>query len=330
MLEFACATDERYAAPTAAMLHSLLRHLGGAAARIRVLHDGTLSDRTLARYAKLASSSNAQCIGVVVDDALLQGFPIAQFHKSCWYRVLLPQLCPELSRIIYLDSDLIVADDLAPLWQLPLAPHPFAAVANPIYYFLGNWPRDQLGIDDPARYLNSGVMLFDLARLRSMDFIDAVRRYAAAHPDNRYPEQDALSALYQHSFLGLHPRWNVQSTFYELTPEQIPFSAHETAQALAAPAAVHFIGPFKPWTQGCPHPRRALYQQHLQAAGWAQDTLTPAPDLSAELAYYHERITWRWRVRRLPLLARALLLRTGYALRDALPGKAAVPLLRSS
>ena len=112
MLEVACATDEHYAAPTAAMLHSLLTHLRGMPARVQILHDGSLSAATLARYAALGASMNARCEGRVVEDRYLDGFPTAQFHKSCWYRVLLPELCPELERILYLDSDLIVADNL--------------------------------------------------------------------------------------------------------------------------------------------------------------------------------------------------------------------------
>jgi lipopolysaccharide biosynthesis glycosyltransferase len=214
-------------------------------------------------------------------------------------------LLPALPRVLYLDADMIIVDDLGPLWDTDLNGKAFAAVSNPIYAFMRPWPRLDLGLDQPQDYLNSGVLLLDLERLRAEDGIGALRRYAGEHPHNLCPEQDALSAVLGQRWLHLHPRWNVQNTLFELPPRQLPFSAMEVSEALQHPAIIHFIGPFKPWHYLCTHPRRALYFEHLRRTPWPETPpqgvslfnrlLRPLP-LAAQHRVLQLQLAWRrWR-----------------------------------
>jgi lipopolysaccharide biosynthesis glycosyltransferase len=306
-MDIACSADAGFLPHVSAMLHSLLTH-AGRPVRIHLMHGAELPRDGCAKVGAVAARFGAGLRFLPVPEALLEGFPREQFHVAAWYKILLPLLLPELPRALYLDADMIVADDLAPLWNTDLQGQAFGAVTNPLYPFMRPWPRLDLGLDEPRDYLNSGVLLLDLQRMRDEDSVGALRRYAAAHAHNSCPEQDALSAVLRQRRLHLHPRWNVQNTLFELPPHQLPFSEAQVGEALRQPAIIHFIGPFKPWHYLCRHPRRALYFEHLrgtpwpvlplQERTWFNRLLRPLP-LAAQHRVLQFRQDWRrWRTAR--------------------------------
>ena len=73
-----------------------------------------------------------------------------------------------------------------------------------------------------------------------------------------------MSALIPRRRVHLHPRWNAQSTLFELPLKRLPFTPQEVAEARTRPAVIHYIGPFKPWHYLCKHPLRGLYFEHLR------------------------------------------------------------------
>jgi lipopolysaccharide biosynthesis glycosyltransferase len=185
-----------------------------------------------------------------------------------WARTLLPELLPEVDKVLYLDADTIVVDSPVPLWHTQLGDAYFAAVANPLYPFMDDWPGTVLGIEQPRHYVNSGVLLMSLDHMRRDGCQARLLDYARHHPDNPCPDQDALSAMFHDRHVSLHPRWNAQATLWDLRSQELPFTDAEVAEARADPAIVHFIGPFKPWHYLCTHPYRARYFEHLAATPW--------------------------------------------------------------
>lgn len=266
-IAIACATDDLYAPHCATMLRSLLAHTPAASVRIHVLHGGALSPDHRAGLEKLVTATGASLQWLEIAPAQLAGFPSGRFHVACWYRVLLPLLLPDVSRILYLDSDALVLDDLSSLWNTDLRGNLFGAVVNPLYPFMPNRIA-ALGLDRADEYLNSGVMLMDLDRMRDADLVQRLRAYASQHPDNPWPEQDALSVVCRGDWLRLHPRWNAQSSVFDLRPDQLAHTREEVAEALERPAIVHFIGPHKPWHYLCRHPLRHLYAEHRRHTPW--------------------------------------------------------------
>ncbi len=270
-MNFACSTDDYYAAHCGTMLESLLGNAPTPSVmRIHILHGGSLSIDNQERFRSLVAKHGAglQFIEIAADQ--IAAFPQEKFHASCWYRVLLPELLPELLRIIYLDADMLVLDDLTSLWELELDQRPFAAIVNPLYPFMPDRPRDTLGLDGPSEYLNSGVLVMDLSRCREIELSSKVRSYAAHHPDNIWPEQDALSAVFRGAWLALPPRWNAQTTLFDLTPARLPFTAEEIDEARKNPAIVHFIGPLKPWHYLCRHPLGPRYAEFRKRTPWPE------------------------------------------------------------
>src|SRR5437879_3158835 len=80
---------------------------------------------------------------------------------SHWYRIFLPELLPELDRVLYLDADVIVVDSLIPLWNVDLSEDYLAAVTNVFQAAHVHRPVE-LGLAGPRAYFNSGVMVLNL------------------------------------------------------------------------------------------------------------------------------------------------------------------------
>ncbi|HVT36945.1 MAG TPA: glycosyltransferase, partial [Nevskiaceae bacterium] len=103
---------------------------------------------------------------------------------------------------------------------------------------------------------------------------EKLAEFARTHPHLHYPDQDALNVVCRGRWLHLQPRWNAQSTFFQLRDTDLPLPPEQSREARAHPALVHYIGPFKPWTYMCTHPLRQLYFDHARQTPWG----APAPE----------------------------------------------------
>lgn len=296
VIHLACTTDGGFAPHTGTMLHSALAATPDARFHVHVLC-ADLPERDRAGLLQVAANFGATLTFLPVTDDLMGDLPRAQFHPSCWFRILLPGLLPDVARVLYLDSDIVVRGSLAPLWDTDLAGAPMAGVINPFYPFLPAYHVSHLGLAPGSPYYNSGVLLLDLSRLRACDFTGRIRAYARSHPGNWFPEQDAINALFQHDILPLHARWNAQSSFFDLRPGQLPLPRREVHAARSDPAVVHFIGPYKPWHYLCTHPLRRLYFEHRQQTPWPVEPLAGKTLRNRILRPFPA--TWRYRLQQL-------------------------------
>lgn len=268
MITIACITDAKFMRHTGAMLHSALAASAPATCAMRVLHSDAIDADDQSRLHELVARFGATLNFIFIGDDRIADLPSGYFPRAVWLRILLPELLPDCAKILYLDSDIIVTSSLAPLWETDVSGHLLGAVTNPFYPFMPDHPRLQLGISDPRDYFNSGVLLMNLQRMRDQGSAAQLRAYAREHPGAPYPDQDALNAVCRGRWLALHPRWNVQSTIFELDDAQLPLPAAQIAEARAHPAVIHFIGLFKPWHYLCRHPLRDLYFEHARATPW--------------------------------------------------------------
>ncbi len=112
-------------------------------------------------------------------------------------RLLADRLPALQGKVLYLDTDIVIAHDLTDLFATDLAGCEFAAA------------RDILGrVFIYPNYQNAGVMLLDLDRIRQTGLFARCRRLLAAER-LPFPDQDALNKLVgKRKFLP--PRYNTQ------------------------------------------------------------------------------------------------------------------------
>lgn len=285
-MNIACSTDDKYAAHCATMLHSLLSH-NKSIDNIYLLHDENLNASSKQKLSSTVAQFAQSLTFLPITKDIIGDLPSKHFHISCWYRVLLPHLLPKEGKVLYLDADMVIRQDLTPLWESGLeSKQLFAAVVNPLYPFMPNRIVDELGLSSAQEYLNSGMLLMNLRAMRKAGVEQALRNYASDHPDNIWPEQDALSVVCRGRWKPVSPKWNAQTTIYDLEPDELPFDNGLVTEARQAPAVIHFIGPLKPWTYLCMHPYKRFYKMHRLATPWADFQLEQRKMLNFFLRHF--------------------------------------------
>jgi lipopolysaccharide biosynthesis glycosyltransferase len=288
-LHLACAADARYVAHSAAMLHSALTR-GGGTVVAHYLHAPTFPEQDAELLAGMVAHHGGEIVFHEIADDEVSGLPLDDlFGAAMWYRVFLPELLPDVGRILYLDVDTIIAEPIAPLWELDLDAYLLAAVTNVCLDPNEGRPR-ALGID-PSDYFNSGVLMFNLESMRRERYSEALLERARREGSALlWPDQDALNLTAAGRRLALHPRWNSMNSLRTGTLQANDvFGAESVAEAMEHPAIRHFEGPGvnKPWHVLHDRRGRQLYDQHRRATPW--------PDYALEEDSVRNRLR-RWRM----------------------------------
>lgn len=214
-LHLATVSDSRFLPHVATLLNSLAAANRPHDVTMHLLHDGSV---TAALQDQLRGE--AARLGISIDflqptyEALKTLPPSSNYYPSLiWYRVLLPSLLDGLDRVLYLDADTLVLQDLHPIWSTELEGALLAAVPQPWDGQHSGPALTRMGLPSDARYFNSGVLLMNLRAMREQRFQQRVleigHMQAEQWADSTHfplPDQDALNFACFGQWAELHPK----------------------------------------------------------------------------------------------------------------------------
>lgn len=262
-LDVVFAADDLYARGLAVAVRSVEETAGSEVDLHVFVIDGGLSPETRLRLS--SSWRGIDFTFLDVDRSRVGRMPLSfkpeglHINTSMWLRVLAPMVVPlRVSRMIYLDSDVIVRTNLGALAAMDLGRSLIAAVPDEhIPCFSARWGLPnyaEQGFSGAEPYFNSGVLVCDLAGWRAHDLTTAILRYAELHSSAmRFPDQEALNVTFHGRWFPMDLSWN-DIEFAEIDKVD---KVHDTRakDRLAGTRIAHFTGPEKPW--------RANYQGPL-------------------------------------------------------------------
>jgi lipopolysaccharide biosynthesis glycosyltransferase len=271
-IDVACAAEgAEYVAHSAAMLHSVLAHHSDDDVHVHYMHGPDIAEPMERRLAEMVEREGHTISFLRIPDSALEGLPTEGFtRKATWYRIFMPDLLPDVDRVLYLDADLIVLDSLAPLWALDLAGSWLGAVTNVFQHNHLHRPAD-LGLAGPEVYFNAGVLLMNLEEMRRDACSQALYEYGVENAALlEWRDQDALNVVLGERRLALHPRWNLMNSTIAFPSSVEVFGSEALKEARRDPAIRHFEGPDanKPWHFLCEGELRKLYFEHRRATPW--------------------------------------------------------------
>ena len=203
----------------AVMLHSLFSASPGERFVVHFMYDDRLPKSEMDGLEEICARFGAAFAPKRMGGELREIFPfMGRFGGfNAWYRILLPTLLPDLPKVLYLDVDLLIRKPVRPLWETPLGGKAIAAVNNPLFDYMVERVKNDLGLPDGNAYFNSGVMLIDLDEMRRIKAADQVVEFIR---ENRAPmpwaDQEPLNAVLWKSRVHLPPRWNAIPAIWEL------------------------------------------------------------------------------------------------------------------
>jgi lipopolysaccharide biosynthesis glycosyltransferase len=260
--------NQRYAKHAAVCIVSLLEHNPWAFFDIVVVSTGDLGAEAAKLRRTLAAYPNCALKTIRFDAGVGVRLPVrAHYSVDIYTRLWVADFFPaSVSKVLYLDSDMVVTGDIGGLWHAELGEAVLGAVTIP-----GSTRCAPLGIPEKFGYFNSGVLLIDLARWRRENVLERLIAYLTANYDKIVdPDQDMLNACLYDRRLPLPYIYNAISPFF-FDYHPLGIGDDELAAVRANARIVHFNGASKPWSYLCRHPRRAEYSRQLANTEWRDD-----------------------------------------------------------
>ncbi|MDR0742688.1 MAG: glycosyltransferase family 8 protein [Puniceicoccales bacterium] len=175
---------------------------------------------------------------------VLESYTIpTHFSTAIFYRLGIPKIFPELSRVIYLDCDIIAVGDISELWNEDLDGRPLGVIEEDGNFFNTKTKlrkMQEINLPENKHYYNSGVLLIDSKQFEKSQIFERVVDFVK-NTDLKLscPEQDAMNlCLDDDEHMALDPKYNF-----------IPFasSSEECLKKIKEPIIImHYAGK-KPW-----------------------------------------------------------------------------------
>ena len=203
----------------------------------------------------------------IVDEKRFKGLPYGgkfpHISIASYFRLLLSEVLPiNISKVLYLDCDIIVMDNLKDLWETDLTDVALAGMED--CTLMTKLGPSRLGYPSDYSYFNAGVLLLNLDYLRKINFVGMFAEYVVLNYDKiLYHDQDILNALLFNKKRFLPVKWNVMDCFMFRRPLIDRKYLSDLKKAKMSPSIIHYSGRRKPWYKECTHPYRDLYWKYL-------------------------------------------------------------------
>lgn len=261
------ASDNNYVPMVTTTIYSMLKNASDAYRYdIVVLHEGIEwenQERMKAFFGQFENAGLQFCdVSRFVDQyELTTNNP--HISNETYYRFLIQELLPYYSKVLYLDSDLIVKGDVAELFSVDLGDNLLAAVRDVDY--CGNlnmkdgarmrYTKEVLGMHQPYDYFQAGVLVLNTKAMRKLHPMEKWLEFAS---DDRYiyNDQDILNAHCQGRVKYLDYDWNVMTDCFGRIGNVFSFAPCAIFDAFNDSRnhekIAHYAGAQKPWkVMGC-------------------------------------------------------------------------------
>jgi len=175
----------------------------------------------------------------LVDDTPFKEFPLNIKHISpiSYGRFLIADIFGTLEKVLYLDADILVLGDLSELWSVDIRDNCIAGSHK--QYINRQFPgyKESIGLSQDSIYINSGVMLMNLKRIRRLNKTQELLANAKKLKDTvRIQDQDIINITFNGEIKNVHKKYNYTDS-----------DRREASLREEEVVIVHFNTQNKPW-----------------------------------------------------------------------------------
>ena len=178
-----------------------------------------------------------------------------------FYRFLILDIMKNYEKVIYIDCDLVVNEDIAKLYQVEMGNNLIAATLDVDFIGQLNTPwlttleysKKVMKLKDPYKYFQAGVLMFNVPEMRKKTTVMELLKIADQDL-YRYSDQDILNVLCEGRVTYLDLKWN---HIFDHCGERVknvitwdPWPLYEEyMEAKKNPYIIHYAGFCKPWDE---------------------------------------------------------------------------------
>ena len=203
--------DGHYSVWVGTAMQSIIDHTDSKLC-FHILHDETVSEENKRKLQQVAHQKGDSIQFHFIDSSIFDDVKerLHRFTVGTMFRLMLPEMLPNLNKIIYLDADLFVNRDVKELWDIDVSNYFVAGVRDygTCHHTFTPYPVQE-GIVNRQNYINAGVLILNLDKIRSYgNMKNQSIQYLIDNPDSSLFDQDALNVIYKDSILLLEEKWN--------------------------------------------------------------------------------------------------------------------------
>jgi lipopolysaccharide biosynthesis glycosyltransferase len=133
------------------------------------------------------------------------------FSIATYYRLFLEKICDNYQKVIFLDCDIIILDDIAKLLRVELKNNLFGAVIIPENLKDENQKKyinKILKIPDDSKYFNTGVLVIDIQNITKFKLFQKAITSLKKIKKPRFVDQDILNTVCFGKVKFINPKYN--------------------------------------------------------------------------------------------------------------------------
>lgn len=186
---------------------------------------------------------------IIVDNNQFKNFHFTWYipTRAQFFRYIIPNIKPDLEKALYLDCDIVVEKSLYELYNTDLKDNYIAGVED-VHNYYKTKKNDILlgGYSEP--YINSGVLLLNLKKIREDNIVDKLFKTQMELNYKTYiqSDQDVINIVckYKKSILPL--KFNVLTAVFS-NDLCCQYNRYEYEESISNPVIIHFTDYIKPW-----------------------------------------------------------------------------------
>ncbi|MCQ3830624.1 DUF4422 domain-containing protein [Microbulbifer elongatus] len=260
--------DDNYAHSGGALISSIISHSDPKKNYDILILEDKVSEENKARLCSLTERCKNFSIRFfdVNTFGVLSGVHTrAHFSQATYARLFIPMIFRAQEKVLFIDADTIVNDDVAKLLDEDLGHCLIAAVKDIVMEGFvkfgtvsdadtgcieaGKYLSEYLGLKDPGGYFQAGLIVFNLELMREEGVFAQLMEVLEEKP-YWFLDQDIMNKVFQGRVKYLPMSWNVfhgNGNTKDFFPG-LNFSTYSAfLSARMAPSMVHYAGDQKPW-----------------------------------------------------------------------------------
>ncbi len=177
-----------------------------------------------------------------------------KYSNEIYFRILVPTLMSAYSKAVFLDSDVVVNEDIANLYNIDLADNMISAVRDyegiaSCYHH--NYARtkyriNELGIKNFENYFISGVVVINIKKFSEI-FTEKTLLNMAVSKNWIQFDQDLLNYICKDSVKIIDSAWDFVEDIDETYSHMPDHLYREYLESEKNPKIIHYSGSRKPW-----------------------------------------------------------------------------------
>ncbi len=216
--------------------------------------DGNIDNYNKEKILELKKISNCDIEFITVNESKFDCYKKVNTHKyitiPTYFRLKITELLPNISRIIYLDCDMIVEHSLKELFNINLTDNIIGGSLDSRVFHKKKWKNQ--------KYINAGMIVFDLEKMRQEKTDELFEDYTHKNiNDIKTGDQDIINFALKNRIKIIDGSWNVQVSGFA---SRTSFTKY--------PKIIHYIGKDKPWIFGSNTYFKDKYFKYLQLTPW--------------------------------------------------------------